>query len=430
MLCQGVGSTILPSLSIQLTRFMRYAETEKEKTVTLAGLSALHAFTHIYQLAIVPLYLLIKADFQLKDVALSTLLATIQGLVYYAFSLPLGVLADRWSRKKLLVSGLVLNALGFIGLSQATDYIWAVVWLSVAGIGGSFYHPAATAMVVQLYPDRPGWALGRAGIGAAVGFFFAPWYAGLRAQESGWRAPCLELGILGLLSAVAFALTAREAKPVTEAHHHETHRLKAGGVIAVFLIVALAFSLRDFSGGSVATITSLFLQNAHGFGQRGTGLVLGIMFLVAVAANPILGARSDRNRYGWAARVLVVAALAVAVIPWLPRSVLWLGLAAYGFCMLASYPIVEAALMESVPDRVRGRVFGVFVTVGGLIGSAGPWVMGHISDTLGDRAGLVSAYGPIYLTLAGLILASLIGLPLLMWAKRYATRHPAQETAA
>jgi MFS family permease len=283
-------------------------------------------------------------------------------------------------------------------------------------------------MVVQLYPDRPGWALGRAGIGAALGFFFAPWYAGLRAQSAGWRAPCLELGIMGLAGAIAFALTARDAKPIEEAHHHETHRLHAGSVLAVFLVVALAFSLRDFSGASVSTITSLFLQNAHGFGARGTGLVIGLMFLVAMAANPILGARSDRNRFGWAARVLVIAAVTVSIVPWLPRHVIWVGLCVYGFFMLASYPIVEAALMESVPNRVRGRVFGVFVMVGGLVGSTGPWIMGLIFDALGDRSRAPAAYSPIYLVLAGLIVSSLVALPLLRWARNFSLKHPPPAT--
>src|ERR1051325_8360114 len=137
---------------------MGYAETDKHKAVSLVGLGALHAYTHIFQLALVPLYFQIKNDFRLSNIALATLLATIQNLVYYAFSVPVGMLADRWSRKWLLTIGLAINAAGFIGLACAPSYAFALAWLGLAGIGGSFYHPAATAMVVQLYPDRPGWA--------------------------------------------------------------------------------------------------------------------------------------------------------------------------------------------------------------------------------------------------------------------------------
>lgn len=400
---------------------MRYADTERQKAVTLFGLGVLHAYTHIYQVALTPLYLKIKDDFDLPNVALATLLPTIQNLVYYALSLPLGVLADRYSRKRLLTVGLALNAVGFIGLAYAPTYLWAILWLVVAGVGGSFYHPAATAMVVALYPERPGWALGRAGIGAGFGFFFGPFYTGMRAEEATWRAPCFELGVLGLIGVVAFAMTARRVRPGGTQHPVESHRLRATWIVVAFLIVSVAFALRDFTGAATATITSLFLQNAHGFDAGKTGLLLGLAFLVAMAANPILGSVSDRDRFGWAVRVLWIAAVMVVAIPWLPRAALWVGMPVYGFFMLASYPIVEAALMESVPDHVRGRVFGVFVMVGGLIASLAHWLMGDFTDRLGDRATETSAYAPIYFVLGALIIVSLVGLPLLRWARRSAS---------
>src|ERR1043166_10208484 len=103
---------------------MRYAETQRQKTTTLFGLGALQAYTHIFQLAIIPLYLQIKDDFHLPNVALATLLATIQNVVYYALSVPVGVLADRSSRKHLLSFGLALNALGFVALAYAPSYAW------------------------------------------------------------------------------------------------------------------------------------------------------------------------------------------------------------------------------------------------------------------------------------------------------------------
>jgi MFS family permease len=80
--------------------------------------------------------------------------------------------------------------------------------------------------------------------------------------------------------------------------------------------------------------------------------------------------------------------------------------------------------MESVPDRVRGRVFGVFVMVGGLIGSIGPWAMGRVSMGLGAQVADPAAYRPVYILLGVLILSSLVGLALLKWAKQFALRHP------
>ncbi|MBI5440844.1 MAG: MFS transporter, partial [Deltaproteobacteria bacterium] len=72
-----------------------------------------------------------------------------------------------------------------IALAYAPNYTWAVAALIVAGVGGSFYHPAATAMVARLFPTNTGKALGLTGIGASVGFFAGPLFAG-------WRAASLE----------------------------------------------------------------------------------------------------------------------------------------------------------------------------------------------------------------------------------------------
>src|SRR5271169_1444243 len=95
----------------------------KVRTLWLSGV--LHAFTHLYQIALIPLYLPIQRDFHFDSVDKVTLLVTIMGLAYYLPSYPIGILADRVSRKKLLAIGLALNGLAFIGLGFAPNYACA-----------------------------------------------------------------------------------------------------------------------------------------------------------------------------------------------------------------------------------------------------------------------------------------------------------------
>src|SRR5580698_8155143 len=160
----------------------------KVRTLWLAGV--LHGFTHLYQIALVPLYLLIQRGFKLDGVEEATLLVTVMGIAYFAPSYPIGALADRCSRKKLLAIGLALNGLGFVCLGLSPNYGCALASVALAGFGGSFYHPAATALVARVYPTRTGWALGMVALGASVGFFVSPIYAGWRAEMTGnWRYP-------------------------------------------------------------------------------------------------------------------------------------------------------------------------------------------------------------------------------------------------
>ena len=103
---------------------MNVDETHKIRTMWLCG--ALHALTHVYHVALIPLYLLIRKDLQLASDGQATFLVTVMGLAYYLPSYPMGVLADRVSRKKLLGIGLAINGLGFAGLSFAPNYPWAI----------------------------------------------------------------------------------------------------------------------------------------------------------------------------------------------------------------------------------------------------------------------------------------------------------------
>src|SRR5436309_10407645 len=235
---------------------MPHGRGHRTRTLWLTG--TLHAFTHLYQVALMPLYLRIQADLKLTSVEQATLLVSVLGLAYFLPSYPLGTLADRMSRKKLLALGLAINSLGFIALSMAPNYGWALASTVVAGFGGSFYHPAATALVARLFPQARGRALGLVGIGASVGFCFGPMYSGWRAVMSGsWRAPICELGVLGLLAAGLFAWLAqeerrapavRELSATSPQSRSSAPRLFPSPVLwAFFLGASFAFSLRDFA---------------------------------------------------------------------------------------------------------------------------------------------------------------------------------------
>jgi FSR family fosmidomycin resistance protein-like MFS transporter len=389
------------------------------RTLWLCG--ALHAFVHIYHVALLPLYLPIQRDLKLASVEESTLLVTAMMFAYILASYASGILADRCNRKRLLTLGLAFNGLGFLGLAFAPSYALALGCVIVAGLGGSFYHPAATALIARLFPTATGRALGLTGIGASVGFFASPLYVGWRAETAGWRAPVFELGVLGILMAFLFGWLADEEPPRAE-HGRRPEKaesfLPASSLWLLFVASGLIFGLRDFTGGSMGSLGSLFLQKAHGYSLKETGFALSGIFLASALSNPLFGHLSDRARLRWTALVLIAAAATVALFPRLPSRWLVVGLGVYGFFFMASYPMVEAELMQSVSDRVRGRMFGLFITLSGLVGNLAHWMSGRWVKALGQNAHEVSSYYPLYGLLAGFILLSLLGLPCLHLLRR------------
>ena len=403
----------------------------RPRTLFLAAV--LHAFTHVYQVALLPLYLPIQQDFKLSGVGKATLLVTVLMIVYFVPSYPMGVLADRVSRKKLLGLGLAINGAGFVGLAFAPNYATALLCVMVAGFGGSFYHPAATAMVARLYPVGTGRALGLLGMGASVGFFLGPIYSGWRAASAGWRAPVLELGLLGIAGAIAFAFlaredTARELRPRED--RHILNLFPTPALWAFFIGAALAFSMRDFAGSSMGSLGSLFLQKARGMDVKSTGFALSVIFIGSLISNPLFGGLSDRGRLRWGFLVLIIAAGLIALFPHVPRWAIIPAFLVYGFFFMASYPIIEAGLMEAVPDSVRGRVFGFFITIGGLCGNLSHWLVGKWVQQLGPSATTVSAYYRLYAFLGCLVLLSTMGLVGLNAIRRREGLSPAGATAS
>jgi MFS transporter, FSR family, fosmidomycin resistance protein len=382
---------------------------------TLWLLGVLHAFTHIYHVALVPLYLPIQRDLALGGVEQATLLQTVLMLAYFVPSYAMGILADRFDRRLLLSFGLALNGLGFVALAMAPNFAWAFASVFLAGIGGSFYHPSATAMIARLFPIGTGRALGLVGIGAGAGFFVSPIYTGWRAEMSGWRAPVLELGLLGMAIAAVFFLLARSpaTHPPPSRASAPTPMFPTRTLWFWFALASILFGLRDFAGTGMGSLSSLFMQKVHSFGLHETGLTLSAIFLAAVISNPFFGGLSDRGRMRWTCFVLGIAALLVAWFPHVPPQWFVPVFALYGFFFMASYPMIEAALMESVPDAVRGRVYGLFITVGGLIGNLSHWQVGEHVHAMGQSTHQTNDYFPIYTTLALLILVSLAGLPCL-----------------
>ncbi len=75
--------------------------------------------------------------------------------------------------------------------------------------------------------------------------------------------------------------------------------------------------------------------------------------------------------------------------------------------------------MQSLPDPLRGRAFGMFLTVNGVIASLAHWAMGAVADSLEQRALTPASFGPWFAFLGALIALGMLGVPAIRWLRRY-----------
>jgi MFS family permease len=176
-----------------------------QSTRQIAFINAAHTFTH-YSLLVLPTAVLAMArpGGAFGDAYGPILaLATAGFVLYGAFALPQGWLAQRVGRPALMAvfffgTGLSMVATGFAGSS-----VTLAAAIGATGLFAAIYHPIGTAMLVDAAGDRPGRALGTNGVFGNLGVGLAPVVTAFLADFAGWRAAFLVPGtvcaLLGLL---------------------------------------------------------------------------------------------------------------------------------------------------------------------------------------------------------------------------------------
>ena len=166
----------------------------------------------------------VKADLLISDAQLGFLYGTVFGIFYAVFGVPLGVYADRGSRRKLIAWGLALWSVMTAASGLATGFATLALARIGVGVGEASASPAAYSLIADLFPRaRRGTALGIYSLGIYVGIGLSSylggtvvdgWGAAFPAGHEpfglrGWQAAFLIAGLPGLLL-VPLVLSFRE----------------------------------------------------------------------------------------------------------------------------------------------------------------------------------------------------------------------------
>lgn len=313
------------------------------------------------------------------------------GLPAWVFTLYAGVIADRMSRRTLMlitqssmmVLAFLLAALVFSGAVQP----WHILLIAAGvGVANAFDAPARLAFVVELVERKDltnAIALNATMFNLAT--IVGPALAGLVYAAVG-PAWCFTINGLSFLAVIGALLLMRLAPFVVKPRHDSTlQQLKQGFryTAAEPVIRALVANIGVFSlfGMSMLTLLPAWAVDVLGGDVRTNGLLLafrGIGALAGALMIAYLGQRSKRGRIWTAGTIVLPLALAIfAVFPSLPVSLLLLLVIGWSFIVVANTS--NALIQTTVPDDLRGRVLGIYTLVFFGAMPLGSLLIGHVA---------------------------------------------------
>jgi MFS family permease len=347
-----------------------------------------------------------RREFGLSDTQIG-LLGSMFIWVYALAGVPLGRLADVWSRKKLLTIGVtVWSALTALAALAASFSFLVFTRLGV-GVGEAVCAPVGTSWIGDLFPaTRRARVLSVFMLGVPIGGALSFLLCGPIAQAWGWRTALVSAAAPAIILVPLLLLVREPARGASE--EAPTSAIEAkdevkGSILAVLRIrtlwwIILSGALLNFNMYALATFLPAFMTRVHGYSVARAGVTCGIVYLIGGVFGGLLGghlgdrvASNARNARLWMA----------AIIALLGATVMFYGItrpAGFAAAALVSiaigygafnsyYGFVYSSIQDIVPPDQRGFTMSVYFMAMYLCGASfGPLLTGRLSDYMARRA--------------------------------------------
>jgi MFS family permease len=347
----------------------------------------------------------IRKEFGLNDSALGAL-NTAFTLLYAFVGLPLGKLADKYSRKKILAVGVFLWSLMTAASGIARNF-WQIFAMRLGvGVGEATCAPAASSLIGDFFPsEKRAKAMSVFMLGLPVGLALSFAVSGAVAKTYGWRAAFLVAGLPGLLCVLLVLLIREPARGAVESVDVGQKR-RAGSAYKLILTtptmiwIILSGALHNFNMYSLSGFITPYLMRHHALDIAGANyvamIVYGLLGAPGLLLGGVIGDWAKRKRPDGA---LLIAAFAILIsIPFFFFSI---GVPAGEYIKFSAligtscalmyfyYSIVYATIADVTEPASRGTAMAVYFLAMYLLGaSLGPYVLGSVSDYFMQQAAI------------------------------------------
>ncbi len=319
------------------------------------------------------------------------------------FGISTGFLIDRQGPKRMLLVGMILAGIAFIGYGWM-HALW--VYYMFYGLQTAGYVVAGPipnqVLISNWFNKFRGRAMSIAYLGAGIGGAVAPIGADYLIERFGWRWAMRAIAAALLLILVPLTLKLVRNRPSemgllpdggpaaqSSVPSEPANQSKIEGFASLrdvlrtraFWLIALGSFMSIGAIGGVIQHLVLFLRD-NGFNPSAGARVLSILLVSSLAGRIVMGWLADRfpKKY-----VMLAACLSVAcAIPLLYTSDLsraaYVFAAIFGFGMGADYMMIPLITAECYGLRSLGRIMGILITTDSVGQAFAPVVVGRIYD--------------------------------------------------
>ena len=289
-------------------------------------------------------------------------LATASFIAFGLFSLPAGWLADRWSRRNMMVAFYVGCGLSLIGAGFAPTLNALAVALFALGIFAAIYHPVGTAMVIESATQR-GRTVAFNGVCGNLGISLAAGVTAILTATLSWRGAFFVPGLVCVATGAAYLWLIPDEKG------HKASRSSspdvalspaiAATIFGLFVVVALSAGL-VFNTLAVA-LPKIVDERVNGdISLVAIGGLTTAVFICGAIAQMAVGRLVERFRL----HILfsVFAIMQFAGVVWTAYASGTMVLFALAFTMAAIYgqiTVNDLIIARYTADAWRGRVYAV-----------------------------------------------------------------------
>jgi len=351
-------------------------------------LALLHGLQHIYISALPPLYLLLRAEFNVSTFQIG-LLGSVSGIISILQG-PAGYLVERFGGKRLAVLSMICCSAALFLYSLAPVFNFLLAMAALFAISQVVFHPATYAMVVQRasashrakyisYHQVGGF------IGSAVGTMLIATLASMR----GWRNTLQIIPVAGLFIIFLFWKFVKEENVTTQhspSTSNEPVQSESTGFHFTLPLLILTLSISILSLGNLQNYIPLFLNLAYGESLVWAGILTGVMQAVGSVASLLGGALSDKYDK---TLIMMSAHLGIAITTILmatgqfASAALLFLLILYGVARYLPVPAQHALSSITAAEHPQGIGFSYTGIALGQVFSAP--LIGYLIDTLEIR---------------------------------------------